>query len=585
MSTSTTDNASPSGSSGYYYVKGARVPLEREPGVYAVRLRGSLREDSPVLSTSARRMLREESVPVGFIANYGLRVLRTRTGTGAGGNGRAGAVRGAPDALERVRELDREEGVDLAATAFRRVPGSEELMFSTRRFVVQFEPDISRDRIDALNLRHDVTIVEATGYMPNGFVLQAPSGDGETGPVAMANTYYETGLTLSATPDFVRQIHLKQAVTSPPTERTERLSVSTGEPTLSGTDVGSSSGTASSARGGQYLAQQWHLDLAEVVRAWDVTTGSPSIVVAVLDDGVDVDHQEFAGKVVGQSDFASRVSDARPKGPDNNHGTACAGVAVATGVKAHGSAPGCSLLAVRTPEYLGVADEADMFRWVCDQGADVVSCSWGPADGTGNTDPLPDNVRAAIRYCVTSGRSGRGIPIVWAAGNGDESVSLDGYASNPEVLAIGATTSKDTRAWYSDYGPEIWVCAPSSGSSAAGERRVFTVDRTGADGYNAGSTTDGDADGDYTNDFGGTSSATPLTAGVIALMLSVNDALTHQQVRDLLRSTAVRVGDAASYDANGHSPLYGFGRIDARQRSMRRWPQPPGEAARRRRRP
>jgi subtilisin family serine protease len=530
----------------FFYVKGQRVPLERDPEVFAVRLRTGVRDDSEVLSPAARRVLREESEPVTLIPNYGLRIRR-RTDGAAQSQGIAEGGNAQPDQIDAIRRLDEEPAVDLAVAAFRRVPGSEELMFTTRRFVVQFRPEVGRSQVDALNAEHGVTILEPATYMINGFVLQAPNGEGPTGPVALANRYFETGLALSATPDFVRQMHFKHAVPTKEraAERVDRAAVS--------------------ERGGEFLDRQWHLPLAKVTDAWNVTIGDPSIVVAILDDGIDVDHAEFVGKVVGQSDFAAHVSDARPKSPSDKHGTACAGVAVATGVKAHGSAPGCSLLAVRTPEFLGVADEAEMFRWVTDQGADVISCSWGPADGTGQTDLLPDNVREAIRYSVTSGRGGKGIPIAWAAGNGDESVSLDGYASNPDVMAIGASTNRETRAWYSDFGPEVWVCAPSSGSTAAGERRVFTTDRRGSAGYNTGIASAGDAAGDYTNDFGGTSSATPLVAGVAGLMLSVNPSLTHRQVRDILRTTAERIGDPGGYDASGHSPHFGFGRIDAKR--------------------
>lgn len=519
----------------YYYVKGVRVPLERDPRLFAVRLEPAVKHDSPVLSASTRRMLSEESEPVAFIAEYGLRIMRSIS------------PRSDREQDLSVRRLDADKGVDQAVTAFRRAPGGVEAMFTTRRFVVQFRADIDRSRIDAFNAEHHVRLVEPAAYMPNGFVLEAPSGEGATGPVALASAYYESGLALSSTPDFVRQVHTRRTGTTGHVDGSTR-----------GTDG------MSMALDGEFLDHQWHLRVAGVVDAWDVTIGDPSVVVAVLDDGIDVDHHEFTGKVVGQADFAGRLSDARPKSPGDKHGTACAGVAVARGMKAYGAAPGASLLAVRTPEFLGLVDEAEMFRWVCDQGADVISCSWGPADATGSTDPLPDNVRSAIHYCITDGRNGKGIPILWAAGNGNESVSLDGYASNPEVIAVGASTSKDTRSFYSDFGPEVWVCAPSSGATAEGDRRVFTTDRSRELGYNSGSTTAGDADGDYTNDFGGTSSATPLVAGIIALMLSRNAELTHERVRDILRTTAVRIGNPSAYDANGHSIHFGFGRIDAR---------------------
>jgi hypothetical protein len=218
-------------------------------------------------------------------------------------------------------------------------------------------------------------------------------------------------------------------------------------------------------------------------------------------------------------------------------------------------------MAVRTPDYMGTSDEARMFRWVADQDADIISCSWGPQDGTGAVDPLPDITRAAIRHCVQQGRGGKGIPIFWAAGNGNESVSLDGYAANPDVMAIAASTSRETRAPYSDFGTEIFICAPSSGRRADGDQRIFTVDRLGAAGYNTGSTSLGDTAGDYTNDFGGTSSSTPLVAGIAGLMLSVNPNLTVSQVKEILQQTADKIG--SGYSASGHSDQFGYGRVNA----------------------
>src|SRR5258708_20372897 len=115
----------------------------------------------------------------------------------------------------------------------------------------------------------------------------------------------------------------------------------------------------------------------------------------------------------------------------DNHGKAGGGVAGGSGMKASGVAPGCRIVMARIPDYLGVSDEAKMFIWAADAGADVISCSWGPADGTGATVPLPTATRLAIRYCLNTGRAGKGIPIFWAAGNGPQSVPPPPYASNP----------------------------------------------------------------------------------------------------------------------------------------------------------
>ena len=539
-------------STAFYYSNGERVPLVQEPTVYAVKFKPGRTSRGAAFSLQTARFLREDSEAVGFIPHYGLQIYQTDAR-----DSQSRALTAEPTArVDAIRALDHETAVEFAAVAYRRPQTDQrtaertadrtenaDLLFITRRFLAQFRPDVTRSQIDALNAQYQVEIIEALGYADNGYLLEAPETVGNRGALALANRYYESDLTLFAHPDYIWRRHFRA---------TALASVSTRRP-----DSAAVSNRAS------YLAEQWHLKTAKVTDAWNITQGSDNITIAILDDGTDTDHPEFAGKVVAEYDFANNVANGNPKTASDSHGTACAGVATAKGVQAFGAAPDCQLMAVRTPDFLGVADEAKMFRWVADQGADVISCSWGPADGNGTFDPLPDNVRSAIHYCVTSGRGGKGIPIFWAAGNGDESVSLDGYAANPEVIAVAASTSNERRAWYSDFGPEVWICGPSSGDSSLGDRRIFTTDRRGGLGYNTGLASKGDVTGDYTNDFGGTSSATPLVAGIAGLMLSANEKLTPDEVKDILKRTADKIGSASDYDASGHSNLYGYGRVNA----------------------
>jgi hypothetical protein len=520
----------------YYYVNGQRVPLVSEPGVYGVKFQPGARSDSAALSRPARKILRQESEHVDFLPNYGIQIYRTQSEAKA------------------VPLLRREAAIEYVAPAFRQSPQSEDVMFATNRFVVQFKPEVTQAQIDQINAQHQAHIIEPLGYAANGYLLEIDRG-ADLSAIAAANAYYESGLTIFANPDFVKKIYRR----SLPTALRDRQ-VAT--------------------RSSDYLDQQWHLRLAQVIAAWEIPglvypQGSPEITIAILDDGVDVLHPEFdlaladgSSKVTEQFDFAANIADGKPKSAQDNHGTACAGVATAGGTKAYGAAPGCKLMAIRTPSYLGVADEAKMFQWVADRGSDIMSCSWGPQDGIGSIDPLPDSTRAAIHYCVTQGRSGKGIPIFWAAGNGDEPLEkagqpTDGYATNPDVMAIAASTDQDTRSWYSDYGPQICVCAPSSGDFDEGEQAIFTTDRTGSSGYNPGISSKGDSSGSYTNDFGGTSAAAPLVAGIAALMLSAKPDLTPSEIRAILQQTAERIGDPGDYDATGHSDKYGYGRVNA----------------------
>lgn len=522
----------------YYYSNGKRITLIVEPSVIAVRYRPGKNVMSTGLSKQASKLLKEDAENIDFFSNFGLQVYRLDQKV-VGKDTLGGSM---------TESLNKEPIISYVSKAYLRSAKREhrtvdDLMFLDRQFIVKFKDYMRPDQIDDIVKTMQATVIEKVRYMTNGYVLEAPQIEGPQGSIQIANRMYEMEEVEIAHPNFIRR------------RRTR----------FNETDIRSSGSIARSAT--SYLNRQWHLDQTKAKDAWNTTKGSASIKVAILDDGVDTQHPEFTGKITDQFDFGAGISDGNPKSVQDRHGTACAGVAVGKGVKAAGSAPDCSLIAVRYPDALDFVKEANMFRWTADQGADIISCSWGPPDGTGNFDPLPDNVRAAIKYCVDKGRNGKGTPIFWAAGNGNELVSNDGYASNPDVMAVAANNEKETRSFYSDFGPEIFISAPSNGSKTLNMRGIFTVDRRGAFGYNP-DPLDGSShpigDHDYTDDFGGTSSATPLVAGIAGLVLSVNSNLKWTDVKEILKKTADKIDTAnGNYDATGHSNLYGYGRINA----------------------
>ena len=347
----------------------------------------------------------------------------------------------------------------------------------------------------------------------------------------------------------------------------------------------------------QVYPQQWHLTRTtfmtqevnahvEVEQAWQHTMGE-GIVVAVIDDAIDIDHPEFEGtdKVVHPRDMFSETDNPRPSFPNQSHGTSCAGVVCASGLdKAAGVAPLSTLMPIKLNANLGSMQEADAFVWAADHGADVISCSWGPQDGAWwdpsdpshtNNVPLPDSTRLAIDYAVTNGRNGKGCIITWAAGNGRENTFFDGYASYEKVLAIAACNDTGKRSVYSDFGREVFCSFPSGDQEyplfdhpRPITPGIWTTDIQGQAGYNGGSISDnpmvGDAAGNYTATFGGTSSACPGAAGVIALVLSVNPDLNLEGVKDVIRQSCDQIDiDNGNYDTNGHSIYYGYGRINA----------------------
>ena len=347
----------------------------------------------------------------------------------------------------------------------------------------------------------------------------------------------------------------------------------------------------------QIYPQQWHLmpttfkstnvnAHVEVEQAWQHSKGE-GIIIAVIDDAIDIDHPEFSAqnKIVAPIDMATETDNPRPNHFRQRHGTPCAGVACASGSDmAAGVAPQSKLMPIKLNANLGSMQEAEAFVWAADNGADVISCSWGPADGAWwdpsdpshtNDVPIPDSTRLAIDYATTTGRSGKGCIITWAAGNGRENTFFDGYASYNKVLAIAACNDTGTRSVYSDFGREVFCSFPSGDQEYPLFSHpkpitpgIWTTDIQGQVGYNPGDDSDnlivGDAAGNYTATFGGTSSACPGAAGVIALILAVNPELDLEGVKEVIRKSCDQIDFTnGNYDTDGHSIYYGYGRINA----------------------
>jgi len=436
----------------------------------------------------------------------------------------------------------------------------ESLIVVTDEFIVQFRPETTEAEIAALHEANNVAVVERIDFVADTFLLRHLRPEDES-TLRVANRYYESGLAVYAEPNFIYVAELKFVPNDP------------------------------------LYPQQWHLPRIQAEAVWDITQGSPNVIVAIVDDGVDLDHEDFGApaKFVPGINVVGGNNNPRPGQPDDNHGTAVAGVVAAdchNSVGISGIAPDCRLMAIR---LLGsgqtILMEANAFRFAADNGAAIISNSWGPADRSGPA-PLPGIVRAAIDYAAENGRNGLGCVILFAAGNGNEHISsaatLDGYASYHRVIAVAAVNNRNVRSGYSDFGPEINICAPSDGTSAnpglwqavlgtafEGDNStlaIVTTDRMGQAGYNPpdSGASPPVANVNYTGGFGGTSSACPLAAGVAALVLAIAPDLTEKQVRYIMEATADKV-DAANnhplgqYQPDGHSQWYGYGRANALQ--------------------
>lgn len=523
---------------------GQEYQLTEAPDMVVVRTTGGELAAQPLSSNS--RSLMSHLIPIASFPEADVTVYRV-------------VCHGAESVLHvrntLRRTLSEEENVRFAGRVLRD-QRTGTIFIYTENIFVQFKPEVSEADCRSVLEQEGLSIKEKLVFADNAFFAKAPEGTGAQ-VFDLANKLLEREDVLTCHPELVREKKHKATVVHPMQWHLRETSIN-----------------------GFPIEQHVSIDAA-----WSVHRGD-GITIAVIDDGVDDLHEEFRipGKVVFPRNTVRDRDDARPQYSRDNHGTACAGVACAAGQKkAAGVAPEARLMPI-VSGGLGSLAEAKAFGWAADKGADVISCSWGPYDGDWSNPedpthtrpfPLPDSTRLALDYATRTGRDGKGCVITWAAGNGNEDVKYDGYASYPKVIAVAACNDQGKRSVYSDYGDAVWCCFPSNDFYAPQFNHprpltpgIWTTDRSGADGYNRGGIDAehswGDRAGHYTARFGGTSSACPGVAGVAALMLGVNPDLTWEAVKTLIRQSCERIDeDRGGYDGRGHSIFYGYGRLNA----------------------
>jgi len=318
----------------------------------------------------------------------------------------------------------------------------------------------------------------------------------------------------------------------------------------------------------EYFSNQWNLNNTgqyDGTNGFDIrfcevrglTSGCSNIVVAVVDQGIELDHPDLTNMYPFSYDTESNTQPSQVLGP---HGTACAGIIGASAnndLGVAGIASECQLMSVSN-SLQGTLNSrqrrGDGINWAWHNGADVISNSWGSS--------VPNEIISeAIDSALTEGRNGLGCVIVFSSGNNNIDVSYPANY-NPDIIAVGAMnqcgerkspSSCDGEAWYrleyndylggSNYGSELDIVAPGV--------LIATTDRQGNEGYNPNvpihTLNGGDKitadfiDQDFTVWFNGTSAATPHVAAVAALVLSVNPTLTQDQVRNIIESTTQKV--------------------------------------------
>lgn len=357
-----------------------------------------------------------------------------------------------------------------------------------------------------LAIQKNVIIIGQNQFMPLWYTLKCKKSTiGST--LEIANQFQESGNFASAVPDFLSN------------------------------DLVCSNDTNFGSLWGLNNTANPTIDI-NVCQAWAITEGN-GVKVAVLDQGIELTHQDLSTNIFPLS--YNTETNTSPSQIFGDHGTHCAGTIGAiknNNLQVVGVSPQSKLMSVSnslqgTPNSR--IKRADGINWAWQNGADIISNSWGSAVQYQVIDD-------AINNAILNGRNGKGTLIVFATGNNNSSVSYPANI-NSNIIAVGALTSTGSRSSFSNYGTQLDVVAP-------GSNILSTVLNNGI----------GTKDG--------TSMATPHVAGVCALVLSANPCLTGQQVRDIIEQTSQKVG-GYSYTTTAGRPngtwnsQMGYGLVDA----------------------
>ena len=273
-----------------------------------------------------------------------------------------------------------------------------------------------------------------------------------------------------------------------------------------------------------YSLYQWNLGKLNAPQAWDITTGSNNVIIAIVDTGVDYSHLDLNDpqKLLPGWDFVNNDNNAQD---DNGHGTHVAGIAAASTNNSRGIAGtswGARILPVKVANNNGLVTAANLasgIRYAVDNGAKVINMS---LSFSVNSQTFVDQINYAYSHNVV---------MVGAAGN-DGSSTYRYPASSDHVISVAATDSNDARASFSQFNDKVAVAAPGVG--------IYST-------YLFNS---------YAS-IGGTSMAAPHVSGVAALLLSQNASRTPDQIKYMIGSNAEQKGTP------GFNPQYGFGRVNA----------------------
>jgi subtilisin family serine protease len=304
-------------------------------------------------------------------------------------------------------------------------------------------------------------------------------------------------------------------------------------------------GRGGSAPNDTFYGEQWHLNNGgqsggtpgadiEAEAGWDIASGSSSVVVAVLDTGIDSDHPEFAGRILTGWDFVN--DDADPE-DDYGHGTLVSGLLAANSNNAFsvsGVDHGCMILPIKVLDQFNTGTTSNLINglgFAAASHADVISMSLINYPCGGALEDALDDAELSGAILVACAGNG---------GIGDADVSCPGASTH--TMSIGVTTDTDARASYSGTGDALDFVAP-------GHVVRTVVYDSFDDGFQI---------------FSGCSAATPVAAGIVSILRALGPELRTPEVRSILQATAEDLVGAPDEDTPGWDPYMGYGRLNLR---------------------
>ncbi len=479
--------AAPGARAGHAYIyRGKPIPLAIDPSRIAVV---PLDSDSPPLAVGLTLMPHGfDPTRVGASPARGIAFAQTPANT-----------RLDADAEALADRLARDPAVGFVSPVFLGPTGP---MIASPRVFLRFRPGVTREREDAILASHGLgapPVRDASGIP--GLIRAAHSSRSGIEVVDAAHRLATLPEVEFAEPDFL----------------------ASGAPALSPNDP--------------LFPSQWalrnpsfaNIDLGATA-AWDITTGSPSVIIAVFDDGVQQNHPDI-NQLPGL-DFSEQGSQGGPVSVCDRHGTAVAGIIagrINNSIGIAGIAPNARVVSCK---FTLANSDCNGFFFYFSWLTDAIAWARDNARITNNSNILSPSstIDAAYQAAYSAGV----VHFAAAGNNGSSSIAYP--ASIGVVNAVGAITSDGSRAAFSQYGAGLDFVGPG--------QNLWTTDRTGSDGY----TLD-----DYTL-FTGTSGASPYIAGVAALVASRFPSFTPAQIEDQLRATARRLGPGPFPNAE-----YGYG--------------------------